>query len=226
MSSARVIIRLGFIISSFIKRLNARSFLAVAGMAGPLVLIIAEVIAASSAEHYNIVSDSISSLALTPMGYVQTIGFLTIGLLTEVFTAGLLFNVRAARGFHLGIVCLVFIGFGMLLIGAFRTDPVGAPDTVDGIIHSIAASIVFWLFPVVSLLMAPSFRRDLHWQGFFRYTLVTSGLALVLVIIVVVLEDSTSWFGLAERICVANMIVWVEVVAIRLFMLSLAPASR
>jgi hypothetical protein len=218
--------RLGFIISSFVKRLNARSFLAIAGMAGPLMLIIAEVVAASSAEHYNIISDSISSLALTPMGYVQTIGFLAIGLLVEVFTAGLLFGVRAARGFHLGIVCLVFMGFGMLLIGAFRTDPVGAPDTVEGIIHSIAASIVFWLFPVVSLLMAPSFRRDLHWQDFFRYTLVTSGLALVLVIIVVVLEDSASWFGLAERVLVANMVIWVEVTAVRLFMISLGPRNR
>lgn len=218
--------RIGFLVGSFIRRLNTRSFLAVAGMTGPLVLIIAEAVAASSAGHYNIVSNSISSLALTPMGYVQTIGFLTIGLLVEVFTAGLLFSVRASRGFHLGIVCLVFMGFGMLLIGAFHTDPVGAPDTVEGIIHSIAASIVFWLFPVVSLLMAPSFRRDLHWQDFFKYTLVTSGIALVLVIIVAVLEDSASWFGLAERICVANMIVWVEVIAIRLFLLSLAPACR
>jgi hypothetical protein len=222
----RLIIRIGFLVASFIRRLNARSFLAVAGMAGPLVLIIAEVVAASSAEHYDIVSDSISSLALTPMGYVQTIGFLAIGLLVEVFTAGLLFGVRAARGFHLSIVCLVFMGFGMLLIGAFRTDPVGAPDTIEGIIHSIAAGIVFWLFPVASLLMAPSFRRDLHWQDFFRYTLVTSGLALALVIITTVLEDSASWFGLAERICVANMIIWVEIIAVRLFMLSLRPKNR
>jgi hypothetical protein len=218
--------RVGFLVIFFIRRLNARSFLAIAGMAGPVVLIIAEAVAASSAEHYNIIRDSMSSLALTPMGYVQTIGFLTIGLLVEVFTAGLLFSVRASRGFHLGIICFVFIGFGMLLIGAFHTDPVGAPDTVEGTIHSAAASLVFWLFPVVSLLMALSFRRDLHWQDFFKYTLVTSGLALVLVVIVAVLEESTSWFGLAERICVANMIIWVEVVAIRLFSLSLALASR
>jgi len=218
--------RLGYVVASFLKRLNARSFLAIAGMAGPLLLIIAEVVAASSAEKYSIFSDSISSLALTPMGYVQTIGFLAIGLLVEVFTAGLLFGVRAARGFHLGIVCLVLMGFGMLLIGAFHTDPVLAPDTVEGIIHNIAASIVFWLFPVVSLLMAPSFRRDPHWQDFFKYTLVTAVLALVLVIAVVIMEDSTSWFGLAERILVANMIFWVEVTAVRLFIISLSPGNR
>ena len=218
----RVTMRFGYIITSFVRRLNARSFLAIAGMVGPLVLIIAEVIAASSSDQYNIFNDSISSLALTPRGYVQTIGFLAIGLLVEVFTAGLLFSVRAARGFHLGIVCLVFMGFAMLLIGAFHTDPVLSPDTVEGIIHNIAASIVFWFFPVGSLLMALSFRRDPCWQKFYRYSVFTAGLALVLVVLVVVLEDSASWFGLAERVLVANMIIWVEVTAVRLFIISLS----
>lgn len=212
-------------VATFVKRLNARSFLAVAGMAGPLVLIITEIVAASSAEEYNIISDSISSLALTPMGYVQTIGFLTIGLLVEVFTAGLLFSVRDARGFHLSIVCLVLMGFGMLLIGAFRTDPVGAPDTVEGIIHSISATIVFWLFPAAALLISPAFRHDPRWQSLFRYTVITAVLALVFVIIVAILEDSASWFGLSERVLVINMIAWVEITAIRLFHFSLKPSG-
>ena len=221
-----MIMRLELKITSIIKKLNTRSFLAMAGMAGPLILIITESIAATSAERYNIIKDSISSLALTPMGYVQTIGFLTIGLLIEVFTAGLLFSVRAARGFHLSIGCLVFMGFGMLLIGAFRTDPVGAADTMEGVIHSTAASIVFWLFPAASLLVAPSFRQDPHWQKIFKYTLVTAVLALVLVIIVAVLEDSDRWFGLAERLLVINMIIWVEVIAFRLFHLSMTLWNR
>lgn len=193
---------------------------------GPVILIISEIIAASSAEKYDIFSDSISSLALTPMGYVQTIGFLAIGLFVEVFTAGLLFGVRASRGYHLGIGCLVFIGFGMLLIGAFHTDPIDAADTVEGIIHSTAASIVFWLFPAASLLMSFSFRRDTCWQSIFRYSAVTGILALVLVIMVAALEDSASWFGLAERILVANMIIWLEVTAIKLFHLSLTSGHR
>jgi hypothetical protein len=226
MAVSRIIMRLGFRISFLFKRLNTRSFLAMAGMAGPLVLIITDIIAATSAEQYNMVRDSISSLALTPMGYVQTIGFLTIGLLVEVFTAGLLFSIRASRGFHLSIGCLVFIGFGMLLIGAFHTDPVGTPDTVEGTIHSTAASIVFWLFPAASLLMIPSFRRDFYWQNLYKYTLIAAILALVLVIIVAALEDSDSWFGLMERLLVVNMIVWVEVIAYRLFRQSINHINR
>jgi len=55
----------------------------------------------------------------------------------------------------------------------------------------------------------------------FKYTVVTGVLALALVIIVVALEDTSSWFGLAERILVANMIIWVEVIATKLLFLSL-----
>lgn len=214
------------ILSSSAQQLNIHSGLAFAGMAGPLVLIATDLTAAFSNPEYNIVRDSISSLALISMGWLQTIGFLAIGLLVEIFTAGLLFNIRGARGFHLSIGCLVFIGFGMLLIGAFRTDPVGAPDTVEGIIHSIAATIVFWLFPIASLLMAPSLRKDPYWQNIFRYSMVTSILALALVILVGILEDTSSWFGLAERILVVNMIIWVEVTAIKLLRLSIRRGQK
>jgi hypothetical membrane protein len=211
---------------SLYENLNIHSVLAFAGIAGPLVLIATDITAAFSNPGYNMVRNSISSLALTSMGWLQTIGFLTIGLLVEIFTAGLLFNIRRARGFHIGIGCLVFMGFGMLIIGAFRTDPVGAPDTVEGTIHSLAATVVFWLFPIASLLIAPSLKKDPYWQNIFKYTMVTGILALALVLLVGFLEDTASWFGLAERILVANMIVWVEVTAIKLLLLSVRQSRK
>jgi hypothetical protein len=214
------------ILSSSAQQLNFHSVLAFAGMAGPLVLIATDLTAAFSNPDYNMVRDSISSLALIPMGWLQTIGFLAIGLLVEIFTAGLLFNIRTERGFHLSIGCLVFMGFGLLLIGAFRTDPVGAPDTTEGIIHMIAATIVFWLFPLACLLMATSLRKDPYWQNIFRYTVVTGILALALAIMVGILEDTSSWFGLAERILVVNIIIWVEVTAIKLLRLSIRRGQK
>jgi len=211
---------------SIFKRLNIRSLLALAGMAGPVVLVVGELVAALSSQKYDILNDSISSLALTRLGWVQTIGFLAIGLLMEIFVAGLLFNIRRARGFHLGIGVLVFFGFGLLLLGAFRTDPVGVPDTTEGTIHTIAATIVFWLFPLAVLLIAPSIKKDPSWHGLFKYTIVTGILAFALVLLVGFLEDTTSYFGLAERVLALNMIVWVEVTAIRLLRLSLNRPQR
>jgi hypothetical protein len=205
---------------TILKQMNVHSLLAIAGMAGPLVLAATDFTAALTSPQYNLVRDSISSLALTPLGWLQTIGFLAIGLLVEIFTAGLLYNIKGTRGFRFAILLLVFFGFALLLIGAFRTDPVGAGDTIEGRIHGLTATAAFWIFPAAILLIAPSLRNDPRWRGIFRYTLVAFVLAFVLELTIGVLPDDLSWFGLLERLIVANMIIWVEVAAVRLLLLS------
>jgi hypothetical membrane protein len=200
--------------------LNIHGLLALAGVLGPVVLVIGDMTAALTAPNYSFIRDSISSLALTRTGWLQTIGFLAIGLLVEIFVAGLLFNIRGRRGFRPSVGLLVFFGFGMLLIGAFRTDPVGAASTIEGAIHGIASKVVFFVFPVAVLLIAPSLRGDPRWRHLFVYTVTTGILAFVL-ILAVFLADKTAWFGLFERLLVANMIIWVEVTAIQLLRLSL-----
>jgi len=206
--------------SSF-KRLNINSAPSLAGIAGPLILVVGDLAASLSTPNYSMISNSISSLALTPLGWLQTVGFLVMGLLVEVFVAGLFFNIRRARGFHLGIGLLVCLGFGLLLIGAFRMDPAGWPSTIEGTIHSATAYALSLLFPIAILLLAPSLKSDPNWKGTFVYTLVAGVLALALTMGLLWLPDRMGWFGLYQRIVVANVIIWVEVIAVHLLRLSL-----
>jgi len=201
--------------------LDIHGILAAAGIVGPLVLIVLDMAAAIAQPGYNLIQDSISSLALTSMGWIQTIGFLFIGLMIEIFTAGLFLNVRRRRGFGFGILLLACFGFGLLMIGAFHTDPVGGKATVNGILHLIATYGVLGLFPVTLALLLPSIRHDPEWKGIFTYTVVTGALALALSLSKIFITDHQRWFGLYERITVANAIVWVEVSAVRLLLLSL-----
>lgn len=198
-----------------------RGILALSGVVGPLVLVVADVIAAISQPDYNFVRNSISSLALTSMGWIQTIGFLAIGLLIEIFAAGLFLNMRRKPGFGLSITLLAFFGFGLLLIGAFRADPDGGVSTMEGTIHVLASKAVLWLFFFAVLLLLPSLKGDPLWRGMFHYTVVTSVFSLVLVIGYPFLPGTLSWFGLYERVLIGNAVVWVEVVAIRLLVLSI-----
>ncbi len=205
-----------------IARMNFHSVLALAGMAGPLVLGVTDITAAFLDPGYSFFDDSISSLARTSLGWFQTIGFLAIGLLVEIFVAGLLFNIRPARLFHAGIVCLVLFGFGLLLLGAFHTDPIGTVEnTTEGTIHSSVAAGIFWLFPLAIAFIAPSLRRDPDWRNIFVYTLVACSLDIILAVTLGFFQDSEHWFGLIERLLVANMIVWVEVAAVRMLRLSM-----
>jgi hypothetical protein len=209
----------------FLKLCNVHTALAAAGIIGPFTLAIGDISAGLASPGYSIIKDSISSLALTNVGWVQTIGFLVLGLLVEVFTAGLLFNVKkGAKGFYWGIVIFVFFGFAMLLIGAFHTDANGTADaarSLDGRIHGFVASTAFLLFPIAILAFIRSIKKDPNWKYLYRYTLVTFILAVVLVVAVKLLPDTNMFFGLIERLLVANMIIWVEVAAVNMFILSL-----
>ncbi len=206
---------------SFLGLLNVYSALAIAGMIGPLMLTIGDLTAALSSPGYSLIRNSISSLALAQIGWLQTIGFLALGLLVEIFAAGLLFNIKSARWFYAGIAVFVIFGFAMLLIGAFHTDAIGVERTIEGRIHGLTASTAFTLFPVAILCLLPGIRRDNNWKDLYNYTRVTFILAVVLVVITRIIQEKNGWFGLVERLLVANMLIWVEITAVRLFMLSL-----
>jgi hypothetical protein len=206
---------------SIIGPLNIYSLLSLAGIVGPIVLISTNVIAIFSVSDYNWIQDTISSLAWTPMGWMHSIGFLATGIFIDIFTVGLFFSIRGARGFRLGMVLLVFFGFGLLLIGAFREDPVGGSHTIQGTIHTITAAIVFSIFPIASFLIALSLRKDPYWKGLFIHTIVATSFALAFVIGHLILPAETKLLGLYERILVLNTVIWVEIMAIRLLRLSL-----
>lgn len=210
----------------FFKLWNINTALAIAGIIAPIMLAVGDLTAGFLSSGYSIVQNSISSLALTSIGWLQTIGFLALGLLIEVFTAGLLFNIKGKRLFYFGILLFVVFGFAMLLIGAFRTDPVGAERTIEGRIHGFTAMAAFVLFPAALLSLITSIKRDANWQHLYRYTGITFILAVVLIIVIRVIQEPNNFFGLMERLLVANMIIWVEVAAINLFMLSLKRKAK
>ncbi len=201
-------------------KLSLNGILAMAGIAGPVILVLADYTAVFSAPQYNLIRDSISSLAWTRMGWIQTIGFLAIGLLVELFVAGLFFSIRGYRGYGFGLAILVLFGFGLLLIGAFHTDPVNGPNTIEGIIHGVVAKTIFWLFPIASLLIAPSLKRDTYWKPLFAYSIGAAAFSVVIMIVIALIPEEKGYFGLLERLLVADEIIWVETVAIWLLRLS------
>ena len=206
--------------------LSVYGVLALTGVVAPVIFIAANLTAAFSSPNYNFIRDSISSLALSPLGWVQTIGFMLMGLLIEAFVIGLILSIRGGWGFRLGAGILVFFGFGILLVGAFHTDPAGGPRTFEGIIHGVAVVAVFWLAPFASLLIAYDLRKNLYWKGFFLYTIIASAIALALMLGRVWLPSEMSWFGLYERILTLDELIWVVVVAVRLLQLSLREAKK
>jgi hypothetical protein len=204
---------------SMSKRLNIDSVPALVGIVGPIVVIVGDLAASLSTPGYSPIRDSVSSLALTRIGWLQSICFLAMALLLEIFVAGLFFNIRRARGFHAGIVLLAFEGFVLMLIATFHMDHPGAPP-IDGTIHTLASYGLGLLFPIAILLLTPSLKSTPNWKNIFVYTLIAGVLAFGL-IIEAFFTEQTGWFGLYERIIILNALVWVEVVAVHFLRLLL-----
>lgn len=201
--------------------------LALAGITAPIIFVITNLIAAfSSYPDYNFIRDSISSLAWTPLGWVQTIGFVIMGLLIEVFIIGLVLSIRGGCiqmewKLRWGTSILGLYGFGVLLVGAFRTDPVGGLHTVEGTIHGVSAGVVYWLFPIAGLLMAPCLRKQPYWKDLFLYTIIASIVALALLVIWAWVLKEVNVLGLYQRILVLDELMWVEIMAVWLLRISL-----
>ncbi len=103
-------------------------------------------------------------LSLGRRGWVQDANFVVYGASTLCFAEGIR---RAGAINRSGFGMLGVAGFGLTVIGAFRSDPilgfpVGEPtvETKRGMVHNIASLAVFLTFPVVVLVTArPPFRR-------------------------------------------------------------------
>ena len=202
------------------KHLDINSVPALVGIVGPIVVIVGDLAASSSVPGYSPVRDSVSSFALTSLGWLQTICFLAMALLLVIFVPRFFVNIRRARGFHAGIGLLALCGFVLMLIAAFHMDAPGGPRTTDGIIHTIASYGLGLLFPIAILSLTPSLKNTPNWKNIFVYTLVAGILAFAL-ILGALFGNQQGWFGLYERIIILNALIWVEVVAIHLLRLLL-----
>jgi hypothetical protein len=204
--------------------LKLHGFLALAGIAGPLLLLGAELLVPLSFVNYSPLHDSISMLAWAGMGWLESATFLIAGLLLETFAAALLLGIRGVMGFSFGIVLLTLCGFSLLMVGLFRTDIPYFPPTIDGTIHGIASKVIFILLPLAILLIAPSLKKDPYWNSLFSFSIVIACFALIWIGIYKVWEpEELGLFGLYERVLVSIETIWIEVMAfwlLRLFLRS------
>lgn len=155
---------------------------------------------------YNPLSQSVSSLALGPTGWVQGVGLGLGAIGTMACAVGLYMALPRAWEAILGEVFLLFAGMALLMTALFRS---GSPG-VMGNIHmgsSFAAAIVF--LPGC-FLISPALRKR---RGLFLYTIAAGVLQIALEVGRGTLPENWMFFGLHERLIGANALAWVAALA-------------
>lgn len=194
---------------------------ALAGAFGPVLFIIITMVAHLVPKQYDAVRQTISELALGAYGWIQVSAFVLLACLIIVLAAGLRRNIGGKHRINAACVQLTLIGVGFLLISIFPTDIQGTPLTAQNLVHQVTVRAMAALFPSACFVFAHGLVSKKHWQSMIPYTLFTGAMATILGILWLVAPDMLySHLGLYERIIATNALVWMEVMAIRLLVVS------
>ncbi|WP_199566573.1 DUF998 domain-containing protein [Streptomyces triticagri] len=189
--------------------------------AGPLFTV-AYLVEGARRVDYKPFRHPVSSLALGPGGWAQTVNFLCAGLLSLLFAVGLW---RSGPSHWGALLIGVWAVAGLMCAGAFRTDPVsgypvGTPDqlqqpTRPGTLHDLLSLAGFLALAVACFVFAAS--GSLGWT---LYSIVSGVLfAATMVLASVAFSQHPRWVGLGgliQRIAITIAWTWQTLLAARL----------
>ena len=191
-------------------------------IAGPLFVIVFLIEGAMTPD-YDPLRHPVSSLALGPLGWTQTLNFFVVGILTLAFAVGLV-HLPGARHKVGGILVGIW-GVGLIGAGAFVTDPVsgyppGTPPTpagatTSGTLHDLFSVAAFFALGAACFVLAGG--RGWRWTIYS----VLSGAAFLGAFFVASIgfsqtEPFVEVAGLWQRVCVVIGWAWLTMLALGL----------
>lgn len=206
-----------------------RSLLRSGAIAAPLFVVVFT-IAGALRPGYDPMRHPVSSLALGPGGWVQTVNFLVTGALMLAFAAGSRHALRQ-RGGPGALWTPLLVGtyaVGLIGAGVFVTDPVsgyppGAPDelvyTTVGTLHDVFSVPVFVALTLACFVMARHFGHHRQF-GLASYSLATGVLFAAGFLLAGIGFAQTPGLveiaGALQRVTIATGWAWLTVLAIHL----------
>ncbi len=197
--------------------MKTQKFLAVCGIVGPIIFSIIVLTLGYLTPDYSHIRDFMSELGAVdaPYGFVMsTAGLVLLGILISAFSIG--FHRGIEKGSVFGTALLVMSGFSLAATGIFRCDPGCIDVSLIGRLHSTFAMIAGFTFIVAIFFISPRLREDRNWKNYWAYSVITGVLTLVFSILLISAGDLA---GLMQRISMGLPLLWMEVMAIRLFRL-------
>lgn len=206
---------------------STRVLLACGVAAGPLFTSVS-LVQALTRDGYDLTRHPLSLLSLGDLGWVQVANFVVTGLLCVAFAVGVRRSPESGWAGRWGPTLYGGFGLGLVLGGAFPTEPSDGfpPGVADGstswhsVVHDVAAGVAIDLALVSALLLARRLRRA-HEAGWATYSLLTAVGGFVL-----------SWWpdpdGISLRLAAVVVLVlaWSTALAVRLRRAPVGPHSR
>ncbi|HEU4945709.1 MAG TPA: DUF998 domain-containing protein [Kribbella sp.] len=197
------------------------SALLAAGVAAGPVFILTAVAQILFRDGFDLSRHPLSLLSLGDLGWIQITNFVVSGLLVLAFAVGLRQVLHPGRAGTWGPILVCAFGVGLILGGAFLTDPslgfpVGAPADLPetrsrhAIVHDLAPGLALDAIIVATIVVARRFARGRQWS-WVAYCAATGTAVLVLSF-----WPSLDGISIRLALAVATAFAWVSALAVRL----------
>lgn len=192
------------------------------GIAGPAVFMCVVVIVAALTPGYSHVGSFVSELGATDSphpGLMNYAGFVPTGVLLSAFGVALGAALPLDRFRPVVSLLVTVFGAGLAACGVATCDA-GCPyegGTTMNAIHNGVAITALLSATVAAGIVGVRYRRLPAWRSLSRYSLVTSVLATVCLLVIGSLLESRVLIGVWQRLLLATLLIWCAVVAVRVY---------
>lgn len=193
---------------------------------GPLLFFTVATVEGFLRAGYDPITQPISALAIGSRGWIQELNFALLAASFFSFAVVLKRHLRRGAASVAAPALFILMTIGVAIAGAFPMDALGAPPTLAGRLHDVGGFLVFPWMPVVLLLVARRFRRDPHWQGYFKYTLATGLFCLAMMVFFLIFVGppsappllASALRGLVQRTILIPFFTWIALVTARAYL--------
>lgn len=189
-------------------------YLAATGIVGPVLYTVTWLVLGFLDPTYSHTRDPISNLSAigAPYALVMTSIIFVFSLLIVVFAYGL--HRGLPSGFWAGPAALAIAGVGY---AGIAIAPLNLADPGDpNVPHTISASVTVFALMLAPILLFPRLRQDPGWRNLSGYSIATTVVALAFAVLAS-LPAFAGREGLMQRLVLAVALVWMIVIAIRLY---------
>ena len=199
-------------------------FLALGGIAGPVLFTTVTLICASLRPGFNHVSQFISELGATGTPNARLMnfaGFMPSGAMIAAYGVSLILLLPKGLLARTGSVWITLFGLGVIVAGSFSCDP-GCPrvGSLENTIHDQISGPVFLSAIIGMLLLGISFRNSPLWRGLWVYSVLSALLSFGFIVALVNSIDSYTLTGMWQRLLLATIFLWCGIVGQQVFKLA------
>ena len=172
---------------------------------------------------YSPVQNYISELAIGPLGWIQIVSFLFLGVSIILFSFGIKATFPTGRASRTAPLLFLIIGISYILSGLFVTDPKAMFDnqqTPHGIIHGIVGALVFSLSAICCFVLGRRFHIDKEWKSMSAFSFIAGAVMTILIVLMKIGQLQTGllndWAGVVQRCCLITSYVWIFFISFKI----------